>query len=289
MFSQRSELTKDNDDKAVQCKEAVKDLTETEHELYQQRFDNIVANYDSQLAIKDNKVASIEAHASLAETQGYAASTKYAEEIIGIENSRKTSLTTKRDKMQAELDKQVRDGLDPKSETYRNMVADIQAVNVEITKTEENIARLNNEIRQIEWDRFDEGRERIANVVRDSDFLINLMSSEDMYDEDTGEITEHGMATMGLHNANYELYLSEVEKYNDEIKALDDAIAKNPHDTALIKRKEELIEKQQESALAAKAERDAMIDLIEEGINAQLNAMKELIDSYTNALDSQKD
>jgi hypothetical protein len=277
-------------DKAKECKDNVEKLKQTEKELYQQRFDNISAAYEGTITLKDNKKSLIESYSSLAESQGYDASVKYAEAIKDIEKSRKTSLVNQRNKMQEELDSQVKSGkLTRGSEAWKNMVADIQAVDIEIVNTQKNIQDLDNEIRQIGWDTFDKAREKISNVISDSDYLIKLMSDEDMFDEDTGKITDEGMATMGLHTANYELYLSEVKKYQDELAKINKDIAKNPHDQKLIDRKQELIEKQQESALAAKSERDALIDLAENGIAAQLSVMKELIDSYTDALDSQKD
>lgn len=50
----------------------------------------------------------------------------------------------------------------------------------------------------------------------------------------------------------------------------------------------ELFGLQQDSIKAAEDEKQAIVEMIEEGINRELDALKELIDTYTDALDSAK-
>ena len=277
-------------DKAQQCKTAVKELQEQEKDLYKQRFDNIATLYDAVVQRRDNQKSLIESYSTLAETQGYAASGNYAKALKKVEEKRQSSLTTERDKLQTELDTAVQEGKIAKySESWYEMVAAIQEVDIALVDSQNTMAEYDREIQQIKWDRFDLLQEKIANVINDMDYLINIVSDAEMFDEDTAEITNQGLATLGLHDANYEIYLDQVAQYKKEIEDLNKQIAENPYDTKLTERKQELIEKQQEAALAAKQEKDAMIELVEEGINAQLNAMKDLIDTYTDALDSQKD
>ena len=60
-------------------------------------------------------------------------------------------------------------------------------------------------------------------------------------------------------------------------------------DQELINRRNELLELQRESILAAEDEKNAIKDLVEEGISLELDALQERIDKYEEALDSQKD
>ena len=59
--------------------------------------------------------------------------------------------------------------------------------------------------------------------------------------------------------------------------------------TELIERREELLGLQQDSILAAEDEKQAIVALVEEGINLELQAMQDLIDKYTESLDTAKD
>ena len=57
----------------------------------------------------------------------------------------------------------------------------------------------------------------------------------------------------------------------------------------LIERKQELIKAQQDAIANANNERDAIKSLIEDGINAQLDALQKLIQRYKDALQSTAD
>ena len=114
------------------------------------------------------------------------------------------------------------------------------------------------------------------------------MSNSDLY-TDKGQLTDEGMATMGLHAQNYNVYMAQADQYAEEILALDKEIANDPYNTDLIERREELLGLQQDSILAAEDEKQAIVDLVEEGINIELQALQDLIDAYTDSLDSAKD
>ncbi len=142
-------------------------------------------------------------------------------------------------------------------------------------------------IREIEWGYFDYIQERISQLTKESDFLIELMSNSDLY-TDNGQLTESGMATMGLHGMNFNTYMAQADQYAAEILEIDKQLADDPYNTQLIERREELLGLQQDSILAAEAEKQAIVDMVREGIELELDALQELIDKYTDALDSAK-
>ena len=70
---------------------------------------------------------------------------------------------------------------------------------------------------------------------------------------------------------------------------IDKELANDPYNTELIERREELLGLQQDSILAAEDEKQAIVALVEEGIALELESLQNLIDTYTDALDSAKD
>lgn len=168
------------------------------------------------------------------------------------------------------------------------MQQQINDVNEAIQDANTNILDFGNSIREIKWDIFDTIQDRISSITTEADFLIELMSSKDLFD-DKGQITEHGMSTMGLHGVNYNTYMSQADEYRKEMEKIDSELKIKPYDKELIKRRQELLELQQESILAAEDEKNAIKDLVEDGIQKELDALQELIDKFTDALDSQKD
>ena len=167
------------------------------------------------------------------------------------------------------------------------MQNEINGVKEAIAESEVNLAEFAKTMREIEWERFDYIQERIENITQEADFLIDIMSSKDLYD-DKGQLNNEGMATMGLHGQNYNVYMAQADQYAQEILDINEQIAKDPYNTELIARREELLGLQQDSIKAAEDEKQAIVDMVEEGINRELDALKELIDTYTDALDSAK-
>ena len=135
---------------------------------------------------------------------------------------------------------------------------------------------------------FDYTQERISQITQEADFLIDLLSNSDLH-TDKGQLTDEGMATMGLHGQNYNVYMSQADQYAQEILEIDKQLADDPYNTELIERREELLGLQQDSIIAAENEKQAIIALVEEGIQIELDSFRELIDSYNEALDSAKD
>ncbi|MDD6414357.1 MAG: hypothetical protein PUG06_09865, partial [Blautia sp.] len=110
---------------------------------------------------------------------------------------------------------------------------------------------------------------------------------KDMYDKD-GNMTEQGLATMGLHGVNYNTYMAQADKYKEEMLKISEELANDPNNQKLIDRKNELIDAQQQAILSAENEKDSIKDLIQDGIDKQLDALDDLIDKYLDCLDSEK-
>ena len=143
-------------------------------------------------------------------------------------------------------------------------------------------------IRETEWKVFDIMQDRISDIADESQFLIDLMSNEKLYD-DRGQLTDKGMATMGLHGVNYNTYMGQADMYAEEIKKIQAEIEKDPLNQDIIDRYYELVDAQREAILAAEDEKNAIKDMVEEGIQLELDALDELIQKYKDSLQAQKD
>lgn len=165
------------------------------------------------------------------------------------------------------------------------MCAEIDSVTQSIESSTTALLEFNNSIRDIDWQIFDIIQERISAISEEADFLIELMLNKKLF-EDDGKLTSQGLATMALHGQNYNSYMYAADTYAEEIAKLNAQIANDPYDQSLIDRRNELIELQRESILSAEGEKDAIRDLVEEGINLELDALQELIDKKNEELES---
>ena len=174
------------------------------------------------------------------------------------------------------------------SEQWYEFQSEINGVNEAIQEANTNLIEFGNSIRDIEWEIFDKIQERISGITDESDFLVELLSSNKLFD-DKGIITDEGKATMGLHGVNYNTYMSQADEYRKEMEKIHAELSKDPHNQTLVDRRKELLELQQESILAAEDEKEAIKDLVEDGINKQLESLQDLIDKYNDMMDAQKD
>jgi len=174
------------------------------------------------------------------------------------------------------------------SEQWYEFQSEINDVNEAIQEANTSLIEFGNSIRDIEWEIFDKIQDRISSITDESDFLVKLLSSGKLFD-DKGIITDEGKATMGLHGVNYNTYMSQADEYRKEMEKIQSELAKDPYNQTLVDRRKELLELQQESILAAEDEKEAIKDLVEDGINKQLDSLQDLIDKYNDMMDAQKD
>lgn len=276
-------------EKALDCKDAVEELTESVKELYQQAFDNIVEEFDNYISLIEHNKNIIDGYIEQDENAGYLVSTKYYDSLIALENQTLNQLTEERNRLIASLNEAVSSGnVKEYSDAWFKMQQDINDVNEAIQDSTSSLIDYKNAIQEIQWDIFDKIQDRISDINKESDFLIELMANDKLFD-DKGKITDKGKATMGLHGVNYNTYMAQADDYRKEMEKIQKELAEDPHNQTLIDRKRELLDLQREAIQSAEDEKEAIKDLVEEGIEKQLDSLQELIDKYNDALDSQKD
>ena len=167
------------------------------------------------------------------------------------------------------------------------MQIEINGVKEAIQAAQIEIINLDNKIRDSKWEAFDFLQQRISTITDEANFLIELMEGSDLFDD--GQLTRQGQAVIGLHAVNYDVLMAQADKYGEEVKNLNAEISRNSTDKNLISRRDELLKLQQESIIAAQQEKEAISDLVEEGINNELDSLKDLISAYEDSLDSAKD
>ena len=255
------------------------------------KLENIANYYDSFTSQWENRNSMYEAYMDRMQTQGYNLSTKFYEAEIGQQQKIVDNLSQKYIAMKRNFANLVADpnsGIKEGTEEYYEMQNEIDQVAISLKEAQNKVVEFQAAIRDLKWEQFDQLQEAIGRITSESDFLIDLMSHKDMYDKD-GKMTEQGLATMGLHGVNYNTYMAQADKYKEEMLKISKELANDPNNQKLIDRKNELIDAQQQAILSAENEKDSIKDLIQDGIDKQLDALDDLIDKYLDVLDSEKD
>lgn len=287
-----AELIKDYQtwyEKALDCKEAIDNLNVSLGELYQNKFNDVATHYKNKLALMEHMTNSYNSGIDNLEERGYIASTKYYKALYNVE---KKNIGIKKKEL-SDLTKQMSDAINSGtikegSESWYEFQIKINEVKESIQESETAMIKFSNAIRETKWTHFDYLQDQISNIIEEADFMIDLMSYSDLF-TDNGKLTDVGMTTMGLHGQNYNVYMAQADKYAEEILKLNKEIASDPNNIKLQERREELLEAQRDSIIAAEDEKQAIVDLVREGIELELDSLQNLIDKYNKALDNAKD
>ena len=276
-------------EKALDCKAAIADLHEELAGLYQERFQTVQQNYENQLNRLESRAGMIEKDIKMAETRGLLDSADFYQTLSEIERNNIATLQRELSDLESYFAEAMSSGeIDEQSDAWYEMESSIQEVKDAIADANIQLEEYYNTIRSIRWDNFDYAIERFEKLTDEADFLVDILKNDKLF-EDNGRMTNAGEVTAAMHIADYNAYMSQADAYAKEMQDIQRDLASDPNNTLLIQRREELLNLQQQSIRSAESEKDAIRDLVEEGINLELSALKDLIDAYKDSLDSAKD
>ncbi len=276
-------------EKALACSDAVSNLRNNLADMAQSRFDNIAAQFNAQISIIEHETAMLDLRLDQIEAKGYIASGSYYTELIKLEQDNIAFLQNEYSSLMGSLHEALGNGtIEQYSEQWYDMVNSINDVQEAIENADSSLIDYQNSLRQLNWDIFDKTEEYISHIHSESDFLIELMNNRELYHEN-GAFNDLGNAAAGLHAVKYNTYMSQADDYAKEILTIDKEIADDPYNTALMERRQELLELQQDSIKAAEDEKQSMKDLVSDGYDFMLTALQKLIDKRKDAMQSEKD
>ena len=276
-------------EKALDAKDAVLELKDALGDLAQQKFENIEKQFAGELNALEFVQNDIETYIDREELEGHFVSEKYYTELMNNVHQQAEQLRAQRDEMIKARDEAVNAGTwQIGDENWDKQNEAINEVSLAIHKLGNQWAEYRNAIRDMKWDVFDTIQDRIHNVADEAQFLIDLMSNEKLYD-DKGQLNDKGWATMGLYGQQYNIYMNQADRYAQEIKELEALMAKDPANMDVADRYYELVEAQQEAILSAEQMKDAIKDMVQEGIDLELDHLDDLIDKYKEMLEAEQD
>lgn len=259
--------------------------------LAKEKFDNISSDYENKISSNEQKKTSINNKISLAQEQGKQVSTAYYKSLISAEKGEQSKLIKERKKLQKSLNDAVISGSIKKgSDEWFEMVSAINEVTNAIDESTQSIVEFQNALRQLKWNTFDKSLETVKRVNSEADYYIDLLSHKDMTDKDTGNFTEYGIATIGLHKTNYDNYIAQAEAYQDEYNNIMEQIRKGELSTSdenVIQRLRDLQNAHRDAKKSAEDELESINDLVKQGYEAQTDALSKLIEKYKKLKDSE--
>ena len=285
-----SDLYKKASNALSEIQNQVEDTSAQIVQLILDDFNRVVQAYDNAMGLLEHRETMINLNMELADLQGYMASGVWYEYLIKNAEEELALLQQEKQVLQEKLDAAVDSGyVEVYSEAWYEMQNQINEVDEEILQTTIDIQKFKNEIRQIEWDRFDYMQEQIGTLNDEFEFLIKLIeNSEDLID-DYGNFTDYGWTSISLYQKQFETYAKLVNNYRKEIADLDADFASDSLNKDYIERRQQLLETEREYILSQQEAKNAIIDLIRDAYDQQLEKLQEIIDKKKESLQAEKD
>ena len=320
-----SEFTKEQDEATVEAikkyrestqkasdltQKAIETMTEI-RDLYIQKIDNTQEYGSAKVSIENSQTEKLQNAVDFDEERGIITDASYYAAMM--ENSERSIayLTETKKDMQKTFNEALKNGMFTNDDGtynydfYENLEK-LYSIDSEIAGARKELEEFQNAINDIYWENFEQLISQYDYLSEETESLIELMSSDDLvykpdnekgWGENDVTWTDEGLATLGLHAQ--EMARCE-EKAKDYGKAIDDLKReyKQGHysESEYLEKLNELTQGQYDAIKAAQDEKDAIVDLnkervdaIKDGINKQIEAYEELIDKKKEELQTEKD
>ena len=272
MFTNNIELITKKFDHALN--EFAQRQSQLEHYQTMRTNSGMMENQKLYLALLDNESRELEAN-------------------IQKRNELMTTLDTLKPKTEAEIDE------------WWNTKDAIDATTQAIWESEEAIESYKNSMQQLAWDLNDRIRDITGNIRNETSFLMDTLSTfeKDMYSytreylgndvEKTkiynGEMSDQGLTTLAMRRVNAKSYREDINRINKEIESVQELYLQNTADVNVLDRLNDLISERNSLIQSYNDEREAIVALVKEGYDKQLESLQAITDKYMEARQAEKD
>ena len=270
--------------------EALLEAQEAIQDLAKAKFDRLVTKFERMAQVIDHTTSRIQALQQEAESVGYSAAVGYITRQYDDEQKRLEALREEQKKLQENMVKAVRKGqIKRNSDVWYDMLDQIEGVKDAIWESTAALADFEDQLRELDWSRFDYLEERYSAIKDDSDFLIDLIEKEkDLY-EDNGNFTNYATTSQGLHVNNLQLLQKQNKDYLNELSELNNKLVDDPNNKKLLDRRQELIQQQHDIVDGITEERQAIKELAEDGYKTFLDYLQDIIDKRKEAMNAERE
>ena len=189
-----AELTKDTTKVAELQAEYQKELWDLEKE----KFDNIESYYENQIGLLELSEKKIQEQINLLEAKGMTVNAKYYKAEIAYQKGIREEYELSKKTLQDQLTTMESVGLKGTEQWYESVTA-LNEVDSAIAECNVTIAEMNNSITEVANTIQNRLLQSISNVSEEMDWIANIMSSNDLINEDTAGFTKEGLATLGSY------------------------------------------------------------------------------------------
>lgn len=293
-------------EKSLDAQDQLRDNIISQGDLYVQALEMWATAYEQKLTKIETYSSYVDEQLSQSEARGYVASEAFYRRQLKYNAAERKTLQSEYAQISATLEHAVigdetskgekgiktNGGIEMSSEEYEKQQQKLREIRKQLEENETAELKLNNSIRDVKWQVFDMIIDRMEKLTSETEFLAQIFDENQLYvkkyDEGAGQFTDEGIAVAGTHAINYNVKMRESQYLATEAAKIKKELEDDQWNQDLQNRYDDLIAKQREAILAAEAEKDAIRDMVSNGIDIEMEHIQWLVDEYEKALDAQK-
>lgn len=264
--------------------QAKEDYTSNVRQARKDRFDKVQERYDNKAGLIEQRKNAVSNSLSIAEAKGQLIGEAY---YTRQANAVKSDMKLKQEEA-GKLAKKLSTIKFGSDEWYEAQEA-LNGVYESIQQDEQELAEFQKSINELKFDRFDELLNKLGDITDETDFLIDMLDSDNLFDSDTGMITQDGITAIGLTAQNYDVYLAEAEEYKQmlsDVKDMYDAGTISLGEYEEYQRK--YSQSQRDAIKNANEAKKSLVAYVKQGLDAQNDALSEEIEKRKKLLEQEK-
>ena len=272
--------------------------------IFKNKIESITVAYDHVLNEFENRQRELEHYQTMQTSKGMLENQQYYLALLDNESHSLQANISKRNELIKQLNK-FDVANEAEMEQWWETKQAIDETTASIYENEEAIESLKMSMQQLKWDLSDRIRDIRNGITTETDFLISDLSAlgKDMYSytreflgndaEKTklysGKMSDEGISILGLRGINLEHYEEELEEFEKEIAKAEQDYLSNPASVTYLDRLTKLRQQRNDMIQSYNDEKQAIVDLIKEGYDKQLESLDALTNKYMEALQAEKD
>lgn len=277
-------------DKARDLNSEIADLNKSIRETKIQKLDNIKDDYDNLVSLSTSISDYNESVSDLSEKLTGVGDANALLRSANAQVAIRQALVNSEAQLNAQLNALVADGtIGMYTDTWNKWQEEINGVKKSIIEADEALNELKKSIMEVRFNNFTKAIDNLDFKSDMSSAIQDLLLEEGIYDDNV-KITATGYTKLGLLGTDLVNAKQKVADYNEAIRALKENYKQGNISQADFNEQLQEYQKDQMDAVSAtKTARDAIIDLIKDGIEKETDAMDDLISKRKEDLDKQKE
>ena len=277
-------------DKAENCRTSMEDLKIDVKDLNEERIDNITDDFDNLSSLFKTIISHHETLNELAEKQGKTLGQSDYDSLIKYNNELKAAKSEELKSMQAEFKRLMEEQENfVGSDLYLRMQENMFSLKDDIASIDIELENIKDTIVESDFSTFKKNETHLKNFADELDRVGDLLNENDFF-TDNGQFTSTGLTKIALISEQMSTARQLAAEYENAIDQLGKHLANgNITQEEYNESLEEYRKNAQNAAADVKQYKEAILDLVKEGLDQELDANKELISARKEALKGLKD